>query len=251
MKVLHVTASLSHEWGGPVPVVKDLAKGLTQKGVEVAIFAPINRAWLGGEAKPQGVGVRLFEQDWLSKIWTVHSFDLARAIYKEVWDFDLIHIHEIWHHPHFAAYRAAKRAGKPYVVTIHGALEPWCLDYKAFKKRIYTALVQRRVLNEAAAIHAITQDEVEHIKAFGVHSPIFMIPNGIDPEEFRELPPREELERRYPELNGKKVLLFLGRIHPMYSDENNSIVTFSRLRVFCKVGSGDTNFWRTKALDLF
>jgi len=93
-------------------------------------------------------------------------------------------------------------------------LEPWCLNYKALKKRIYAALIQRRILNKAAAIHTITQEEVEHIKAFGVDSPIFTIPNGIDLEEFSELPPREEIEKLYPELQDKKVVLFLGRIHP-------------------------------------
>ncbi len=214
MKVLHVAASLSHEWGGPIPVVKGLTEILARKGVEVVIFAPVKRGALDGIVRPKGTETRLFKQDLLSNIWTAHSFELARPLEREVKDFDLVHIHEIWHHPHFAAYRAARKGKKPYVITVHGALEPWCLNFKAFKKKIYAALIQRRILNGAAAIHAITQDEVEHIRAFGVHSPVVMIPNGIDPEEFRELPPRGELERLYPELEGKKVVLFLGRIHP-------------------------------------
>jgi len=186
-----------------------------QKGVEVAVFAPTNQQELGTEVGLEGVRLQLFEQGWLSKVWTAHSSALDRALQGEVQHYDLLHIHEIWHHPHFAAYCAARKFNKPYVVTVHGALDTWCLNYKSLKKRIYAALIQRRILNEAAAIHAITQDEVKDIRAFGVHSPVVVIPNGIDPGEFCDPPKKEEIEKLYPELQGKKVVLFLGRIHPI------------------------------------
>ena len=215
MKVLHVVASLSPTWGGPVPAVKGLTEAMAKKGLSVTVFAPVVQDSSHGVIQLEGVRVALFKQNLLSKIWRAYSSELAKALYREIEGFDLVHIHEIWHHPHFAAYRAARKAKKPFIITVHGALEPWCLNYKALKKRIYAVLIQRRTLNRAAAIHAITQEEVEHIRAFGVDSPIFTIPNGIDSEEFSELPPREELEKLYPELQGKKVVLFLGRIHPI------------------------------------
>jgi len=215
MRVLHVIASLSPTWGGPVASVKGLTEAMVRKHMEVTVFAPVDRNSSGDVVQLEGVRVRLFKQNLLSGIWRAYSSELAKALHREVEKFDLIHIHEIWHYPHFAAYRAAKRVRKPYIVTVRGALGPWCLNYKALKKRIYAALIQRRILNGAAAIQAITQEEVKHIRAFGVDSPIFTIPNGIDSEEFSELPPREELEKLYPELQGKKVVLFLGRIHPI------------------------------------
>lgn len=214
MRVLHIVASLSHKWGGPIPVIKGLSEALVRKDVEVSVFAPVKY----GEreiVRPEGVEVHTFRQDLLSKIWTAHSCSLSKVLRKEAKNFDLIHIHEIWHHPHFAAYLAAQKASKPYIVAIHGALEPRALNYKGLKKKIYAALIQKRILNKAAAIHAITQEEVEHIRAFGVKTPVIIIPNGVDPKEFKDLPPREEIERFYPELIGKRVLLFLGRIHPI------------------------------------
>ena len=214
MKVLHVAASLSEEWGGPIPVVKGLTEMLARKGVEVSIFAPLKQGAQDEIVRPKGAEVRLFKQDLLSKIWTAHSSALAKALHREIGGFDLVHIHEIWHYPHFATYRAAKKATKPYIVTIHGALDPWCLNFKRFKKKTYAALIQRRILNGAAAIHAIYQEEAKHVRAFGVESPVTVIPNGINPEEFQGLPAREEMERMYPDLEGKRVLLFLGRIHP-------------------------------------
>jgi len=215
VKVLHVVASLSPQWGGPVPVVKGLTEAMAKKGLNVTVFAPGVQGSSDGVVQLEGVRVKLFKQNLLSRIWRAYSSELAKALYREIEGFDLVHIHEIWHHPHFAAYRAARKAKKPFIIAVHGALEPRCLNYKALKKKVYAALIQRRILNGAAAIHAITQEEVKHIRAFGVNRPIFTIPNGINPEEFNKLPPGQELERLYPELQGKKVVLFLGRIHPI------------------------------------
>lgn len=215
MKVLYIAASLSHEWGGPVPVIKALSECLLRKGVEVDVFAPAKRRTANQIAQLDGVSTTLFKLGFFSRIWTAHSPALAQALRREISEIDLVHIHEIWHHPHFAAYRAAKKARKPYIVSIQGALEPWCLSYKALKKKVYAALIQKRILNEAATIHAVNQEEVKHIRAFGVKTPVTVISNGIDPEEFQNLPPREEMERLYPELKGRKVLLFVGRIHPI------------------------------------
>lgn len=55
-------------------------------------------------------------------------------------------------------------------------------------------------MREADAIHAITDDEIKHIKDFGINNTTVMIPNGINPEEFVNLPSREELEKIYPKL---------------------------------------------------
>jgi len=75
-------------------------------------------------------------------------------------------------------------------------------------------LIQKRILKEASAIHAITNEEVRQIKNFVNNKNIIMIPNGINPEDFMDLPSRKELEKLYPKLKGKKIILFMGRIHP-------------------------------------
>lgn len=214
MKILHITASMSSEWGGPTKVVAELTEKLVEKGIEITIFSPFRQGEELKVVKPKGVKLRLFHQSFIDKLWTSYSLELQRAIQKEVNNFDIIHIHEIWHYPHYIAYRAAKKAGKPYVITIHGALDPWCLNYKSFKKKIYSLLIQKRILKESNVIHAITNEEVRQIENFISNKKITMIPNGINPEDFTNLPFRKELEKLYPKLIGKKVLFFLGRIHP-------------------------------------
>lgn len=215
MRILHVVASLSPEWGGPTKVVTELTEKIAEKGIEITIFSPFKKGEELEVVQPKGVKLCLFRQSFVDKLWTSFSMDFTKAIKKNVHKYDIVHIHEIWHFPNYIASRTAKRAGKPYVVTIHGALNPWCLNHKAFKKKIYASLIQKRILKEASIIHAITEEEVKQIKNFVSNNNIVMIPNGINSEDFINLPSRTELEKLYSKLIGKKVLLFLGRIHPI------------------------------------
>lgn len=215
MRILHISPSLKIETGGAIVSVRELASALYEGGIEVSIFAPSESSNDTSVSDIKGVKTRVFPRGILSGLWTGHSPLLAKAVKEAIVNFDLIHIHEIWHHAHFAAYQAAKSARKPFIVTLHGELEPWRLNYKAFRKKIYFNLIQKRILREAAALHAITKGEVEQISKFINNKNIFYIPNGLNVNEFENLPSRKRCENLYPEIQGKKVILFLGRIHPM------------------------------------
>jgi glycosyltransferase involved in cell wall biosynthesis len=80
-------------------------------------------------------------------------------------------------------------------------------------KMLYRAVAERRYLDEAAFLHAVSQPDAEGARAVGVRSAIEVIPNGIAPSEIRRTnaPP---LSRRFPRLAGLRVLLFIGRLDP-------------------------------------
>jgi poly(glycerol-phosphate) alpha-glucosyltransferase len=91
-------------------------------------------------------------------------------------------------------------------------LDPWAVKNSAWKKKIVGFLYENKHLRQAACIHALCMSEYEAVRAFGLKNPVAVIPNGVD------LP---ELEEKHPEVDwfqnikdGKKVLLFLGRLHP-------------------------------------
>jgi glycosyltransferase involved in cell wall biosynthesis len=214
MKILHVAASLDPKRGGPTKVVEELTQALAGKRVDVSIFAPSEDAKTTYISNRNGVTVKTFPTSVLSKLWPFHSPAFTKTLQKELIDFDLIHIHEIWHHPVFASYKISKSIRKPYLITIHGSLEPSCLNYKAFKKKIYTALIERRILREADALHAVTEDEIQSIQNFVDNENIYCIPNGLNMQTFENLPEKDIIENLYPQIKGKKVILFLGRIHP-------------------------------------
>jgi glycosyltransferase involved in cell wall biosynthesis len=212
VKVLHVCASLSPEWGGPVTVISELTSALAEKGVASTVFASRGRR-VG--ANPQSIDVEccLFPTGGLARLWTGYAPGMSQALRQAIRDHDLVHIHELWHYPHYAAYRAAQAAGKRYVVTVHGEMNPWSLRQKMPKKWLYMRAVQKRALERAAAVQAITVDEKKDIRAQGIHSPIHVIPNGINLQAFRDLPSEQTFIERFPQLNGKRIVLFLGRIH--------------------------------------
>jgi len=215
MRILHICSSLEAEWGGVAKAVNGLTQGLAKKGLDISIFAPLKGSSDMASSNGDGVKIVRFPEGTLSRFWKGYSWPLAGALEKEVPGFDLVHIHGIWHYPNFCAYQAARSANKPFLVTIHGKLAPWCLNYKAFKKNLYAGLIQRRILEEASAIHAITEEEGRDISGFVDNKNIFCLTNGLNVEEFEKLPAKKEFESLYPEVMGKKVILFLGRIHPV------------------------------------
>jgi glycosyltransferase involved in cell wall biosynthesis len=84
---------------------------------------------------------------------------------------------------------------------------------KAWKKKVYTALVEGKNLRRASCLHALSRPEIGHLRALAPHTPICFVPNGVDPAPLENLPDRSCLEQEFPELKGKFVLLFYSRIH--------------------------------------
>ena len=123
-----------------------------------------------------------------------------------------MHIQELWHYPGYIASKIARSRNVPYIVTIHGELNEWNLQQKRLKKQIYMTAIQRGVLKKSAALHAITQAESNRIRQLEIETPVAMIPNGIHTEAFENLPDRSQFVSRYPELENRMIVLFLGRI---------------------------------------
>jgi glycosyltransferase involved in cell wall biosynthesis len=126
---------------------------------------------------------------------------------------EVVHMHGLWQVQTRRGARAARHARIPYLITAHGMAEPWALRHKRWKKALYLALVESRNLRSASCLHALSRPEVGHLRALAPKTPVCFVPNGVDLAPFNALPDRAELERDYPELNGKFVLLFFGRLH--------------------------------------
>ena len=122
---------------------------------------------------------------------------------------DLLHRHGLWNYPSFAVRRVSARRRIPYVVSIHGMMNPGALSVSASRKRLFFRLFERKFLFQADCIHALSADERDVCRRAGSKNPIAIIPNGV-PEP--SAPPHEP-----PPWNpdGRKTLLYIGRIHPI------------------------------------
>ena len=214
LNILHITPSMSPRWGGPVAVVSQLIPALSAEGIHCEIATATGHRVGDDPTAPQGVPTHIFQADLPARIWTAYSKALTRFLDDNITRFDLIHIHEIWHHPAYAAFRAARKNGVPYVLTPHGELGERHLRHKAWKKRIYMTAALDRILRNANALHAITPAERDRIARLGYQTPVTVAPNGIDPTQFDNLPNPSKFEDRFPALKDKRVILFLGRLNP-------------------------------------
>ena len=216
LKVLHVMFSTVPEYGGPAVSVPGLTQALTKAGIHCEIFTT-NWNGVGDDAMlPSIVPIHRFEVGFAARFWPAYSKGLGEMLWKKIENgaFDLVHVHELWLYPGFIAFRAALKHGIPYVLSPRGALQEVSLRQKAFKKWVYRLMIQNRILKSADAIHALTNEEMTSISKLGYKSSIFVAPNGIDPSPFECPPDTSAFLAAYPELVGKRVILYLGRLHP-------------------------------------
>src|SRR5262249_38502551 len=126
---------------------------------------------------------------------------------------EVVHMHGLWQAQTRRGARGARAAGVPYVIAAHGMAEPWALRHKAWKKKVYTALVEGKNLRRASCLHALSRQRIGHLRALPPGTPVCFDPNGVALAPLEALPPRSALEAEFPELAGKFLLLFFGRLH--------------------------------------
>ncbi len=209
MKILHVVQSLDPSWGGIAQVLPELAGGLAEAG-EACRIATLRGGRFGQPPDIDGVEVLGFEADGRTRLGRSGSFD--RRIGELVADADVVHLHGLWTGQNRSAGAAARRAGKPYIMTPHSHMMPWAWRRSAWKKRAAGWLFEYRNLRRAACLHALAEGEAAHMRALAFNPRIEVIPNGIHTGAYEHLPPADGLIARFPELKGRRWLLFLGRI---------------------------------------
>ena len=225
MKVLHVVPSLASRSGGPTQAVLGLAQEMARIGHRVTVYttdvdgqqsllrlkAQVTGIPTGRSTELDGVEIWRFATTFPSR-W-VMSPELGRALRENVADYDVVHIHSLYQFSTLAASYYARRAGVPYLVRPHGTLDPFLRRRGSLKKSVYEALIERRTLNAAAAIHYTAEDEMRLAASLGIQAPAVIVPLGIDLEQFADLPVRGTFRRQHAELANKRILLFLGRLH--------------------------------------
>lgn len=120
-------------------------------------------------------------------------------------DINAMHLHGVFMHSQYLASKIAIKHKIPYVTSPHGMLEPWHLNDKKFKKKLYLKFILENILSNSNIIHAITPLEKENIFKLTDHKNIIEIPNFIF---HSELPKNQEYNPK------EEYLLFLSRIHP-------------------------------------
>lgn len=141
-------------------------------------------------------------------------FEQTLAADLLAWQPDIVHFHSV-HIPENVALAAhLGSAGIAYCVTVHGALFRAALRRGWLKKTLFNLFLERRYLNEARFIHALSPHEAEVIRRHGVNRPIVVVPNGLPPGTDLPASRPDALYAGNTGLRGQRVFMFVGRLDP-------------------------------------
>jgi glycosyltransferase involved in cell wall biosynthesis len=213
LSVMFVVGRLNNESSGVTRIMCDLANALGRHGAPVRLYAA---DCPGMPSAPQLLvsPSRYISQPgmWLGGL--SRSPKLRRQIDQDMSGVDVVHSHSLWMLPNHYACESALRHRKPMVFTAHGALEPWAMAHSRWKKRLVARWWQEQDLHNAACIHVNSKAEVAGIRTLGLKNPIAIVTNGVNLAAFDNAPSASSFSMAHTELAGKRVLLFLSRLHP-------------------------------------
>jgi glycosyltransferase involved in cell wall biosynthesis len=232
MRILSVTESYAPflEFGGPPVKVRALARGIAGHGNEVTVLTPdwglearmsaaeasgAERGPFGWKRTENGV-TAIYLPTWLryrSVSWNPAVKRFCRARLK---NFDLAHIYGLYDFLGPAVAAACVKRKIPYVLEPIGMFVPIVRSLRL--KRIYHALFGRRLFEEASAIVATSEQEVEELVSGGMlREKITLRRNGV--EVPAAWPEKGTFRKGLGITQEAKVILFLGRLSEKKSPE--------------------------------
>ena len=212
LRVAFVVGGFYTEASGIARAIASLAENLWVLGHEVGLFVP-EYAGRPVASHLLAPGVKLYcgRGYWLFRLgW---SPQLKRIMSTHLPSYDVVHTHSLWMLPTHYATGIAISKGIPVVASVQGFLDPWALRHHRLRKWVISSIFQREDLRRAAVVHALTEQEIEYIRAYCQARTVAVIPNGV-PDRLREetgIPDR--FFKAHPDLSQYRLMLFLSRLH--------------------------------------
>jgi glycosyltransferase involved in cell wall biosynthesis len=184
--VLHATDFYNQSNTGITFVVRSLVEQCQRLDKPAAQYAMVSVGHVDVAVPPGTViettpviGNRLL-QPWR---YSPHYGDAVRRLISSC-GISVVHVHGIWMYPQFAAVRRAKAQKIPIILTNHGHLEEWALQYQgplgALKKRTYLKVMDRPLFRNVDIFHAISLRNRDMLHELFPWARVEHIPNSID-----------------------------------------------------------------------
>ena len=220
MRILHIIPYFYPAWayGGTCRAAWELARALVRKQQQVVVYTTDaldahSRALLSFEVVD---GVEIHRVRNLSNhlAWKRAFFPLGfgRRLHAALRRADVAHLHEFRSYQNAVALPRMKKVGVPFVLTAQGGL-PRIMGRHALKM-LYDQSVGQRILRNAARLHALNEMEREQFIELDVEPErVAILPNGVDLEQYRSLPPVDGFRARFDIPEGVPIVLFLARVN--------------------------------------
>ena len=204
--------------GGPGIMTYNVSRELIRLGHQVFVLTTdkcLNERMNvpRGDTQWEGVPVRYCR--WQPSILLYHSPELRSQVKARVAHTDVALISSSWTSYGVAAGAECRRAGVPYALYTHGGYDPVRLRRSWLKKKLWWYMFDRMLYQHASAVITMSRRETCYTRAMGIDRPVVEIPIGVNTDHLRVRAPRDELDIRFPMMGGRRILLFLGRVHPI------------------------------------
>jgi glycosyltransferase involved in cell wall biosynthesis len=210
MKILNVNMSIDPiKGGGTAERSIQISRSLVRAGHQCTILTTETGLSAGfmRQCHNWGFGVVVLPAPW-KRFYL--PWPAQRLIKELVECADVVHLMTHWTLINVMVYRAVKKLTKPYVVCPAGALPIFGRSRNL--KRLYNHLIGREIILHANDCIAISPDEVEQFKSYGVQpGKVTVIPNGINADDFSESDGKR-FRARYG-IGSAPMILFMGRLN--------------------------------------
>lgn len=141
---------------------------------------------------------------------------LRRVLHETIADSDLLHMHLGLTLLNSLARRIAVAQGVPYIYAPRGSLCPHRLCDRAWSKWLFLRLFERRIIRDAAALHALTRKEGEDLLEQGGDAQwIHTVPNAVDMGDPATWPSCETARTELDVPEDAVAVLFMSQLHPV------------------------------------
>jgi glycosyltransferase involved in cell wall biosynthesis len=219
VNILRVIHSINPASGGPMEAIKSAGLTLPQLGhySEVASLDAPDSSWLQAfPIKVHALGPGLSSYGF--------SHNLVPWLRRNVHRYDCVIIDGIWQYSSFGTWLALHNNSIPYFVYLHGMLDPWfkrTFPLKHLKKSLYWPWADYKVLRDATAVLFASHEEKilapQSFQRYQCNEVVvnYSVPSAdIAQQQMDAVQQRQLFLSLFPELQGKRLILFLARIHP-------------------------------------
>lgn len=214
MRILQTICSVNPATGGPIEVIKQFGSLLP---------APTNTTEIASLDSPEAPYLRdlLFPVHALGQTGGKYGYSKRWVpwLRENTRNYDVVVVNGLWTYHSFGTWRALRDRDTPYVVFTHGMLDPWFkrqYPLKHLKKWLYWPWAEYRVLRDASLVLFTCEEERRLAReSFWLYRANEAIAGlGIAAPKGDPLEQQQEFLGRFPHLRGKRLALFLSRIHP-------------------------------------
>ena len=216
MRVLHVIPSVSDSSGGPSKAIVQMEQALLARNVEVVTVTT------NDDGNGEVLSVELHKplsHGGVNRIYfpmQVHAYKISmplrRWLLQEIRNFDVVHVHAVFSFAPVMAALIARKNQVPYVIRPLGVLNNYGMTKRrSIFKRLSIAIFEGQLLRDASAVHFTSEQERIEAESLGIKLRSIVLPLGIEPTTAQS---GDLMLSTFPELKGRRCLLYLSRIDP-------------------------------------